>query len=64
MQNHLEAASTTFTRNGYLGTSMAEIAALAAVSKQTVDKHLADKKSRFTAVVIGTISEISEPIYL
>ena len=40
----LEAATTLFLRNGYLGTSMDEIAALARVSKQTVYKHFADKK--------------------
>ena len=39
----LEAATTLFLRNGYRGTSMDEIAALAAVSKQTVYKHFADK---------------------
>jgi AcrR family transcriptional regulator len=40
----LEAATTVFLDNGYLGTSMDEIAALARVSKQTVYKHFADKE--------------------
>jgi TetR/AcrR family transcriptional repressor of mexJK operon len=59
----LEAATTVFVRNGYLGTSMDEIAALAAVSKQTVYKHFADKKSLFTEIVISTVNEVSEPVY-
>jgi len=35
----LDAATTVFLRNGYLGTSMDEIASLAGVSKQTVYKR-------------------------
>ncbi|HEY9376984.1 MAG TPA: TetR/AcrR family transcriptional regulator C-terminal domain-containing protein, partial [Jiangellaceae bacterium] len=37
------------------GTSMDEVAALAAVSKQTVYKHFADKKRLFTSVITGDI---------
>src|SRR5262249_12281633 len=48
----LTAARTVFLRSGYLGTSMDEIAALAAVSKQTVYKQFADKKRLFTEIVI------------
>ena len=40
----LEAATEAFLQRGYLGTSMDEIAAQAAVSKQTVYKHFADKE--------------------
>jgi TetR/AcrR family transcriptional repressor of mexJK operon len=59
----LDAATTTFLSNGYLGTSMDEIAALAQVSKQTVYKHFADKQSLFTEIVTGTVDEISDPVY-
>ena len=59
----VDAATTLFLRNGYRGTSMDEIAALAAVSKQTVYKNFADKESLFSAIVIGTVSEISDPVH-
>jgi TetR/AcrR family transcriptional repressor of mexJK operon len=59
----LEAATTVFLRKGYLGTSMDEIAALAAVSKQTVYKQFADKERLFSEIVTGTVSRASDPVY-
>lgn len=59
----LEAATTLFLRNGYLGTSMDEIAALAAVSKQTVYKHFADKQRLFIEIVTCTVNEASDPVH-
>jgi TetR/AcrR family transcriptional regulator, mexJK operon transcriptional repressor len=59
----LEAATTLFLRHGYLGTSMDEIAALAAVSKQTVYKHFSDKERLFSEIVIKLVDEAGEPTY-
>jgi TetR/AcrR family transcriptional repressor of mexJK operon len=59
----LEAATTVFLNNGYLGTSMDEIAALARVSKQTVYKHFADKERLFVEIVTNMVNEISDPVY-
>jgi TetR/AcrR family transcriptional regulator, mexJK operon transcriptional repressor len=59
----LDAATTLFLRNGYRGTSMDEIAALAAVSKQTVYKHFADKERLFSEIVVATVGEISDPVH-
>lgn len=54
------AATTLFLRNGYQGTSMDEIASLAAVSKQTVYKNFADKERLFADIIVG-ISANVEP---
>lgn len=58
----LEAATTLFLRNGYLGTSMDEIAALARVSKQTVYKAFSDKKSLFSEIVTAAVDEAGDPV--
>jgi TetR/AcrR family transcriptional repressor of mexJK operon len=56
----MEAATTLFLRNGYSGTSMDEIAALAGVSKQTVYTHFADKQRLFTDLILGNIEIVDE----
>ncbi|HKN96713.1 MAG TPA: TetR/AcrR family transcriptional regulator [Pseudonocardiaceae bacterium] len=55
------AARTLFLRQGYQGTSMDEIAALAAVSKQTVYKQFTDKELLFTEIVLGTLDQAGGP---
>jgi TetR/AcrR family transcriptional repressor of mexJK operon len=59
----LDAAATAFLRNGYAGTSMDQIAALAAVSKQTVYKHFDSKERLFIEIVTSTVSEASDPVH-
>ncbi|MGN9843108.1 TetR/AcrR family transcriptional regulator [Nonomuraea sp. H19] len=54
----LEAALPVFLRNGYVGTSMDEVAALASVSKQTVYKHFTDKEQLFTSIILDTTGHV------
>ena len=49
----VEAATALFLEHGYQGTSMDDIAAMAAVSKQTVYKNFADKQQLFSDIVLG-----------
>ncbi len=56
----MAAAAALFLANGYQGTSMDDIAAEAAVSKQTVYKNFADKEQLFTDIVMGAASRADE----
>lgn len=49
----VEAATALFLRNGFRGTSMDDVAAAAAVSKQTVYKQFTDKDGLFREIVGG-----------
>ncbi|MFD3515707.1 TetR/AcrR family transcriptional regulator [Streptomyces sp. NPDC058657] len=60
----LEAATAVFLDKGYAGTSMDDIAKLAAVSKQTVYKHFADKEKLFAEIVLATTDRIDGMIDL
>jgi TetR/AcrR family transcriptional regulator, mexJK operon transcriptional repressor len=57
----VEAATTLFLRRGYLGTSMDQVAAFAAVSKPTVYKFFGDKEQLFTEIVLGTLDRAGDP---
>jgi TetR/AcrR family transcriptional repressor of mexJK operon len=59
----LEAATDVFLRNGYLGPSMDEIAAVAHVSKQTAYKHFSDKRSLFSEIVTSAVDEAGDPVH-
>jgi len=58
----LDAATTLFLREGYLATSMDQIAAAASVSKQTVYKQFAGKQSLFREIVTATTAEALDPV--
>jgi len=58
----MEAATALFLRHGYLGTSMDQIAAFAAVSKPTVYKFFPDKEQLFTEIVLATLDRVGGPI--
>lgn len=59
----LTAATRVFLEKGYLGTSMEEIATLAAVSKQTVYKHFADKELLFREIVTDTVNDAADSVH-
>ncbi|MFI0915153.1 TetR/AcrR family transcriptional regulator C-terminal domain-containing protein [Streptomyces abikoensis] len=54
----LDAATQAFMAKGYSGTSMDDIAKQAAVSKQTVYKHFADKEKLFAEIVLATTDRV------
>jgi AcrR family transcriptional regulator len=60
----LEAATSVFLDKGYAGTSMDDIAKLAAVSKQTVYKHFSDKEKLFADIVLATTERLDTTIDL
>lgn len=59
----LDAATSAFLENGYLGASIDQIAARARVSKPTVYKHFADKEQLFAEIVLRTIDQVGEPFF-
>ncbi|MCI3935155.1 TetR/AcrR family transcriptional regulator [Streptomyces sp. AN091965] len=59
-----EAATSVFLDKGYAGTSMDDIAKLAAVSKQTVYKHFSDKEKLFADIVLATTDRLDTTIDL
>jgi TetR/AcrR family transcriptional regulator, mexJK operon transcriptional repressor len=54
----IKAATEVFVRHGYLGATTDEVAARAAVSKQTLYKHFADKQHLFAEVILDTTVQV------
>jgi TetR/AcrR family transcriptional regulator, mexJK operon transcriptional repressor len=59
----LDAATEVFLQKGYLATNMDEIAALAAVSKQTVYKNFPSKEALFVAIVSSVSNRASDRVH-
>ncbi len=58
----LNAAIEVFLQHGYLGASMDEVAARAAVSKQTVYKQFEDKEHLFAEIILGTTVQVVDEL--
>lgn len=58
----IEAAAEVFLQHGYLGASMDQVAARAAVSKQTVYKQFADKEHLFAEIILGTTAGLGDEL--
>jgi TetR/AcrR family transcriptional repressor of mexJK operon len=56
----IDAARTLFLREGYGGTTMEDVAALAGLTKRTVYNNYADKEALFTEVVLDVIAYAEE----
>ena len=59
----LDAATEVFLQKGYLATNMDEIAALAAVSKQTVYKNFPGKETLFVEIVSNVTNRASDRVH-
>jgi len=57
-QSIIDAATEVFLRHGYVGATTDEVAARAAVSKQTLYKHFADKQRLFAEVILETTVQL------
>src|SRR3989442_14994974 len=60
----LDAATQAFLSRGYDGTSMDDVAAMAAVSKPTVYKYFADKERLFTEIILATTDQVDDIVRL
>jgi AcrR family transcriptional regulator len=58
----LDAATSVFLRDGYLGASMDEIAKLSSVSKQTVYKHFTSKEALYIEIVSGMTNRTGDAV--
>jgi TetR/AcrR family transcriptional repressor of mexJK operon len=55
-----EAATALFLERGYAGATMDDVAAAAAVSKQTVYSHFHSKEALFADLVLGNTARVDE----
>lgn len=60
-QRILDAALAVFLTRGYVGTSTDQVAAAAAVSKQTIYKYFVDKEGLFAALIAGVGENVHNP---
>ncbi|MFE3450864.1 TetR/AcrR family transcriptional regulator [Nonomuraea sp. NPDC059194] len=60
-QQIMDAALAVFLENGYVGASMDQVAALAAVSKQTVYKQFKDKEHLFQSIIDDIGDRVDDP---
>lgn len=58
----LDAATELFLRKGYAGTSMDDVVAHAAASKQTLYKYFASKEALFLAIVSSMTNDASDRV--
>jgi TetR/AcrR family transcriptional regulator, mexJK operon transcriptional repressor len=58
-----QAAVAAFLRNGYVGTSMDDVAVAAKVSKQTVYKHFGSKEELFVAILEATVGDVMDEVF-
>ena len=56
----VEAATTLFLQQGYAGTTMEDIAALAGITKRTVYNNYTDKETLFTQIVADVLAFADE----
>lgn len=61
-QQILAAATKVFLKQGYLGTSMDQVAQAAAASKQTIYKHFGDKEELFKDVIKEMTGQVDRQI--
>lgn len=61
-QTVLDAATTLFLKRGYDGTTMDDVATLAAVSKPTLYRYYADKEHLYAAIVQATMDDVDDVV--
>jgi TetR/AcrR family transcriptional repressor of mexJK operon len=60
-QEILDAATTVFSENGYVGANLDQVVAAAAVSKQTLYKQFTDKAGLFREIVLEIGNQVDAP---